>query len=131
MWHTRRGCAILRRMPRQVRTKTPRARIKKIALAFPDATAREIEHIKFEVRGKTFAYFLDNHHGDGRLAINCKVARGDQDLLLRLDPERFFMPAYIGSKVGSVSAWTPATSIGIRCGNSSLTAIASLPRAAR
>lgn len=85
-------------MTRRSPTNDPRARVREIALALPEATAREIEHIKFEVRGKTFAYYLDNHHGDGRLAINCKVAPGDQDILLRLDPERFFLPAYIGAK---------------------------------
>ena len=76
----------------------PRARVRDIGVSLPEATAREVDHIKFEVRGKTFAYYLDNHHGDGRLAINCKVAPGDQDLLLHIDPDRFFMPAYLGPK---------------------------------
>ena len=85
-------------MPRRTRAQDPRARVRDIGLSLPEATAREINHIKFEVRGKTFGYYLDNHHGDGRIAINCKVAPGDQDLLLRVDPVRFFMPAYLGPK---------------------------------
>ena len=85
-------------MKRRSRIDEPRSRVSQIAAALPEATARDGEHIKFEVRGKTFAYYLENHHGDGRLAINCKVAPGDQDLLLRIDPDRFFMPAYLGPK---------------------------------
>jgi Family of unknown function (DUF6998) len=37
-------------------------------------------HLSFKVRGKTFGYFLNNHHGNGRVALNCKTAhlRGDK-----------------------------------------------------
>jgi hypothetical protein len=27
------------------------------------------------VRGKVFAYFLNNHHGDGLVSVCCKAAR--------------------------------------------------------
>jgi hypothetical protein len=77
---------------------SPRTRLSAICLALAEATASTGQHIKFEVRGKAFAYYLDDHHGDGRVALNCKVATGDQDVLLRMDPEAFFMPAYLGAK---------------------------------
>jgi len=76
----------------------PRASLSAICLTLPEATATDGQHIKFEVRGKTFAHFLDDHHGDGRIALNCKVAPGDQDVLLRMDPGLFFIPAYLGAK---------------------------------
>ena len=40
------------------------ARLTKICLALPDAT-REVmgSHAGFRVRKKTFAYFLNDHHG--------------------------------------------------------------------
>lgn len=55
-------------------------------------------HLAFLVRGKTFGYFLDDHHGDGRLALTFKVPQGEQAALIASDPERFFVPAYLGPR---------------------------------
>ncbi|MEO8604885.1 MAG: MmcQ/YjbR family DNA-binding protein [bacterium] len=43
-----------------------------------------------------FAMFLDDHHGDGRIAIWCKAPEGVQELLVEAEPERFFRPPYVG-----------------------------------
>jgi len=43
-----------------------------------------------------FAMFLDDHHGDGRIAIWCKAPAGVQELLVEAEPERFFRPPYVG-----------------------------------
>jgi phosphoribosylglycinamide formyltransferase-1 len=77
-----------------------RERVAKIALALPEAEAssRTGQHTAFEVRGKKFAYYLVDHHGDGRVAINCKVPVGAQATLIKSDPARYFMPAYLGAK---------------------------------
>lgn len=74
-------------------------RITKIALALPE-TARQIygSHAQFLVRKKTFAYFLDNHHGDGIIAITGKVLPGDNKALVAAQPERFYLPAYVASR---------------------------------
>jgi predicted DNA-binding protein (MmcQ/YjbR family) len=50
------------------------------------------------VRGKVFAYFLDNHHGDGIVSVCVKSARGENVDRARLDPDRFYLPAYIGPR---------------------------------
>lgn len=50
----------------------------------------------FSASGKTFVMFMDNHHGDGRVAIWCKAPPGDQGDLIEMDPERFFVPPYVG-----------------------------------
>jgi phosphoribosylglycinamide formyltransferase-1 len=55
-------------------------------------------HATFRARKKVFAYFLDNHHGDGIVAVACKVNPGDNLELVRAQPERFYLPAYIGSR---------------------------------
>jgi hypothetical protein len=55
-------------------------------------------HVAFTVREKKFAYYLDSHHGDGIVAITCKVAPGDNQLLAKAQPERFYLPAYLASK---------------------------------
>jgi len=70
-----------------------------IALALPEAT-RQIygSHAQFLVRKKTFAYFLDNHHGDGIIAVTGKVLPGDNKALAEAQPGRFYLPAYIASK---------------------------------
>jgi hypothetical protein len=74
-------------------------RLTEIALALPE-TARHIygSHAQFLVRKKTFAYFLDNHHGDGIVAVTCKVLPGDNKALAEAQPARFYLPAYIASK---------------------------------
>lgn len=56
------------------------------------------EHAKFLVRGKAFAWFLDNHHGDGRVAIWCKAPAGAQAMFVAADPQRFFVPPYVGPR---------------------------------
>ena len=47
------------------------------------------------MRGRTFAYFLDDHHDDGRVAVCRKVPPGDQEALIASDPKRFYRPAYL------------------------------------
>ncbi len=75
------------------------ARFTKICLALPETTRKMMgRHAGFYVRKKTFAYYLDDHHGDGIVGINCKVLPGDNTALIAADPQRFYMPAYIGSK---------------------------------
>jgi len=70
-----------------------------IALALPEAK-RELHgsHATFLVKKKPFAYFLDNHHGDGIVALACKVLPGENKSLVEAQPERFYLPAYIGPK---------------------------------
>ena len=77
-----------------------RERIIEIALGLPEANLpeRQAAHLKFEVRGKTFAYYLVNHHGDGRLALATKCPPGEHRALAASEPERFFIPPYIGPK---------------------------------
>ena len=80
--------------------KDPRlVRLTEIALGLPEAT-RQIcgSHAQFLVRKKTFAYFLDDHHGDGIVAVTGKVLAGDNKALAEAQPDRFYLPAYIASK---------------------------------
>ena len=74
-------------------------RLTEIALALPE-TRRELSgsHATFRVRKKTFAYFLDNHHGDGIVAVSCKVLPGENSALAKAQPKRYYLPSYIGSR---------------------------------
>jgi formyltetrahydrofolate-dependent phosphoribosylglycinamide formyltransferase len=49
------------------------------------------------VKGKKFAYFSADHHGDGRVALLVKISGADeQAMLVDQDEERYFRPAYFG-----------------------------------
>ena len=52
----------------------------------------------FRVRGKTFATYVVNHHGDGRVGLWLPAARGAQEHHLRADPDNFFVPPYVGPR---------------------------------
>lgn len=71
-------------------------RMRAICLAFPEVSERSGWRLSFEVRGKNFASLMDDHHGDGRLAIWCKADRETQAALVDEDPVRFFVPPYVG-----------------------------------
>jgi hypothetical protein len=43
-----------------------------------------------------FAMYVDNHHGDGRLALWVRAQPGLQETVVRGDPKRFFVPPYVG-----------------------------------
>jgi hypothetical protein len=85
-------------------TEDPRlTHVTEIALTLPEAT-RQIcashtgSHAQFLVRKKTFAYFLNDHHGDGIISIACKVMPGENNALVEAQPRRFYLPAYVGPR---------------------------------
>lgn len=73
------------------------AQLAKICLALPEASVELANtHAIFRVRRKVFAYFLNNHHGDGILSVCCRTRLGENQDLAAQDPKRFYLPAYIG-----------------------------------
>src|SRR5919109_2396581 len=75
-------------------------RLRQICLGLPE-TSERLSHgaPTFFVRGKkAFVMVLTNHHGDGRFAIWCAAAPGMQAMLVAADPERFFVPPYVGHR---------------------------------
>lgn len=52
----------------------------------------------FKVRGKTFATYTINHHGDGRVALNLDSPPGAQQLYTEMEPQYYFVPPYVGPK---------------------------------
>jgi predicted DNA-binding protein (MmcQ/YjbR family) len=56
------------------------------------------DHADFRVRGKVFAYFLNNHHGDQIVSVCCKSALGENVDRASREPNRFYLPAYIGPR---------------------------------
>ena len=72
--------------------------VRRSCLSLPEATEK-LSHGSptFFVR-KSFVMFLDDHHGDGRLAIWCAAPDGAQGLMVDAEPERFFVPPYVGHR---------------------------------
>ena len=71
-----------------------------ICMAFPE-TIERLSHgapTFFAGGKKTFVMFLDDHHGDGRLAIWCAAPPGVQATLVDEEPDRFFVPPYVGHR---------------------------------
>ena len=74
--------------------------VRALCLALPETTERPSHGSPaFFIRAKkTFVMFLDDHHGDGRLAIWCAAPVGVQPTLVGEEPERFFVPPYVGGR---------------------------------
>jgi predicted DNA-binding protein (MmcQ/YjbR family) len=74
-------------------------RVTTVCLRLPGTTRKMTgDHVTFYVRKKVFAYFLDNHHGDGIVGLVCKVLPGDNTALIASNPGKFYMPAYVGPR---------------------------------
>jgi len=74
-------------------------RVAAICLALPESLREDHgSHATFTVRKKVFAYFLNDHHGDGIVAVACKVLPGDNAALVEAHAARFYLPAYIASR---------------------------------
>ena len=74
-------------------------KVSAIALALAQTT-REIHgrHAGFKVKKKVFLYYVDDHHGDGIVAINCKLPPGENTALIAAQPKHYYMPAYVGPR---------------------------------
>ncbi len=73
-------------------------RLTNLCLKLPETSRRDTgDHASFLVRKKVFAYYLDNHHGDGIVSLCTKVMPGENAEMAAHD-ERYFLPAYIGPR---------------------------------
>ena len=76
--------------------QSPTARLRAICLALPETTEKEAwGDPTFRVRDRIFAM---EKRGDGRVALWCKAPEGSQMVLVGADPERFYVPPYVGHK---------------------------------
>jgi hypothetical protein len=77
----------------------PLARLRQICTALPEVTER-LSHGEpsWFIREKRLFVSYANHHHDDRLAFWCAAAAGAQEMLVESDPERFFVPPYVGHR---------------------------------
>ena len=73
------------------------AKVRAACRALPEVTERPSDGSPaFLVNDKrAFAYFLDNHHSDGRLALWCAAPEGAQAMLVDSNPDHYFLPPYV------------------------------------
>ncbi|HZM32594.1 MAG TPA: MmcQ/YjbR family DNA-binding protein [Acidimicrobiales bacterium] len=85
-----------------------KGRLASLCERLPEAQAEssgpDSRHVRYRVRNKNFAYFTDDHHGNGRLELHCKAPPGEQEALVGAEPGRFFVPPYLGPR-GWVGLW--------------------------
>jgi predicted DNA-binding protein (MmcQ/YjbR family) len=71
--------------------------VREICLWLPEAEEFQSHGApNFRVRGKTFATYVVNHHGDGRVALWLPAVPGAQEAHVRSNPKYFFVPPYVG-----------------------------------
>lgn len=77
-------------------------RLRMICRVLPEAAEGvSVHHPSFKVRGKSFVMISD---GGDRPALWIKAPPGGQQELVAGDPDRFFVPPYLGPK-GWVGVW--------------------------
>ena len=86
-------------MPEPTRENARLKKLTRLCLRLPEAQ-RSVhgDHADFRVRGMVFAYFLNDHHGDGIVSVCCKSQLGEHIDRARREPERYYLPAYIGPR---------------------------------
>ena len=79
---------------------SPLERVRELCLALPETNERPSHGSPcWFVRDKRcFVMFLDDHHGDGRLALWCAAPEGMQRALVDSAPEHYFVPPYVGHR---------------------------------
>src|SRR5262245_926723 len=80
-------------------SKDPPPELRRRRLAPPETTGRlsHGEPTWFVRDKKTFVTYADHHHDD-RLAFWCAAPPGAQEALVSADPERYFVPPYVGGR---------------------------------
>ena len=77
-------------------------RLRAICLAFPESIEDGgVGNPSFKVRNRIFAM---QHGVDERPSMWCKAPQGVQGILVSANPERFFVPPYVGHH-GWVGVW--------------------------
>jgi hypothetical protein len=93
-------------------------RLSAICLALPEAVREDQgSHASFRVAKKVFAYYLNDHHGDGIVSICCKALPGDNERLIARIRESFICPPTSARVDGSGCASTGQLSIGLKSKN--------------
>ena len=77
--------------------KNIRDAVREICLSLPESDEVVSRgNPNFRVNKKTFAIFVVNHHGDGRIGLWLNSPPGDQEYYAQNEPQHFYVPPYVG-----------------------------------
>jgi predicted DNA-binding protein (MmcQ/YjbR family) len=73
--------------------------VKEVCLSFPESVELAAHGSPdYRVGKKTFAMYVVNHHGDGRVSLWLNSPPGAQEIHVRGEPRYFFVPPYVGPR---------------------------------
>ncbi len=75
--------------------------VREVCLSFPAAeefVSHGSPNFRAGKKGKIFATYVVNHHGDGRIALWLNAPDGAQAHYTRAEPKHFFVPPYVGPR---------------------------------
>lgn len=80
--------------------------LREVVAGLPEVNERKSHHTPtFFIRDKkVLVHVWDGHHGDDRLSLWCAAPPGAQAELVETEPERFFVPPYVGHR-GWIGVW--------------------------
>lgn len=85
----------------------PRQRVIDIVESFPGASAVPVAgvHLSLEIRGKRFGWFMENHHGNQRIEVNCKGFPGVGEAMFKTNDVVYYIPKMAKNRGWSVGFW--------------------------
>lgn len=74
------------------------AKLREICKTLPEVEFQPAgeRHFSLKVGKKSFGWYLNDHHGDGIVSVCCKSTPARQRELVADDPQRYYVPAYVG-----------------------------------
>lgn len=86
----------------RMNVETRKQRLIELVKSLPETTVEPsgdgTGHLGFSVRKKRFGWYLDDHHGNGIIALTCKAPPGVNTELVEAEPDRFLIPSYTGPR---------------------------------
>ncbi len=83
-------------------------RIARMCLALPGTAVKPAQGaMAYQVRDKTFAMAMDDHHGNGRVELWAKNSLQVQQEWVTSDARRYYIPPYVGRN-GWIGVWLDA-----------------------
>jgi hypothetical protein len=90
---------------RKSKTPTPRERVVSIVESFDGATATPVlSHVKLQWGKKLIGWYMEDHHGNGRVELQVRGVPGRSQQLVAGNPDVYFIPSYHGKK-GNIGVW--------------------------
>lgn len=90
---------------RATRSCSPRDRVVAIIESFDGATATPVlAHLKLQAGKKLIGWYMEDHHGNGRIELQVRGRPGRSQELVAKNPIVYFIPSYHGKR-GNIGVW--------------------------